>query len=35
MAASRLEEKSVGELCEWLEDGDFPESVVRSFSGKA
>ena len=35
MASNRLEDKSVDEICEWLEDRGFPESVLRNFTGKA
>ena len=31
--ASRLEDKSVDDVCEWLEDRGYPESVLRSFRG--
>ena len=31
---SGLEGKSLDEVCEWLEDEGFPDSVVSTFRGK-
>ena len=31
---SHLEGKSLDEVCEWLEDEGFPDSVVSTFRGK-
>lgn len=34
MASNRLEGMTVDDVCEWLEDAGFPESMQRSFRGK-
>ena len=33
IAAYQMEDKSVDDVCEWLEDRGYPESVLQSFKG--
>lgn len=33
--AGELEEKSIDEVCQWLEDGGFPDSILQTFRGTA
>ena len=31
--AGQLEEKSIDDVCQWLEDGRFPDSILQTFRG--
>ena len=33
--AGQLQEKSIDEFCQWLEDGGFPDSILQTFRGTA